>query len=462
MDFIRTVIYLTSIFYFMYLVVFAIFSFLAVALGAYKLYANDRMLRFKNKLNYDDLPISILVPAYNESVTIVNSVNSLLALDYQLYEIIVIDDGSKDGTTQKLIDGFDMQLINRPINHELECQPEEATYESIVSGINITLIRKKNGGKGDALNMGINASHYPYFICMDADSKLEKNSLTEIVEPIFEDDAVVAVGGMILVSQCVYMKDDKSIGYRLPRNLLVSMQAVEYHRSFLASRILLDSFNGNLIISGAFGLFKKSTVIGAGGYSTDNLGEDMELALKLHRYCRNNNIKYRMKYQPSAICMTQAPTSLRDLGKQRRRWHIGLFQSMFVHRDMMFNHKFGLVSFFSYLYYLLYELMAPAIELFGVLTVLLAAYIGILNTWYMVVFLIIYAIYGAIISLSAFSQHVYIYTQKFRMSFWDFLKTIFLCVLEFGFFRYILVYIRIMAFFQYRKNKTTWGQIKRI
>ena len=459
-DFLREALYYVSIFFIIYLIVFATFSFFAVLIGAYRLYISNRMLKFRNKLNHDDLPVSILLPAYNEAVTIVGSVSSLLDQDYQLYEIIVIDDGSEDGTTQKLIDAFEMKPVDRSINYELECQPEETIYETIVNGVPITLIRKKNGGKGDALNMGINASRYPYFVCMDADSKLQRDSLKEIVEPVFEDDAVIAVGGMILLSQCMQMEDGKAVSYRLPSNLLVSMQAVEYNRSFLTSRMLMDAFNGNLIISGAFGLFKKATVIAAGGYSVDNLGEDMELVLRLHGYCRNNNINYQMCYQPSALCMTQAPENLRDLAGQRRRWHIGLFQSLFAHRRVMFNLKFGLVSFFSYLYYLIYELLSPVIELLGILTIVLAFYINVLNVGYMILFLIVYAIYGAIISLSAFSQQMYI--QKFRIYIWDMLKTLLLCVLEFGFFRYVLVIVRFAAFLRYGKNKSTWGKIKRV
>jgi len=459
-DFLRGFLYFVSLFYIAYLLIFATFSFLAVSIGAYRLYVRDRMLRFKNNLGHGDLPVSIIIPAYNESVTVVSSVSSLLTLDYLKYEIIVVDDGSDDDTSQKLIDKFDMKPVNRPVDGELKCQPEEAVYENMINGVNITLICKKNGGKGDALNMGINASRYPYFVCMDADSQLQKDSLKEIVEPIFEDDAVVAVGGMIFISQCVQMEDGKAVRYRLPPNLMICMQAVEYHRSFLASRILMDTFNGNLIISGAFGLFKKSIVVGAGGYSPDNLGEDMELVLKMHGYCRNNGIKYRMRYQPNAICMTQAPTVFQDLKKQRRRWHIGLFQSMIVHRRIMFNLKFGLVSFFSYLYYLSYELMSPIIELFGIFTIILASYLGVLNIGYMLVFLAIYAIYGSVISLCAFSQHIY--TQKFQISPSDMLKTLLLCVLEFAFFRYVLVAVRVMALIRYRRNRTTWGQIKRV
>ena len=460
MDFLRGFIYFASIFYISYLTVFVIFSFFSVAVGAYKLYVKDRMLRLNNKLDHGDLPVSIIVPAYNESVTIVDSINSLLALDYRLYEIVIIDDGSQDDTAQKLIDEFELKCIRRPIHRELVCQPEEAIYEAMVNDVNVTLICKKNGGKGDALNMGINACRHPYFICMDADSKLQKNSLTEIVEPLFEDDTVVAVGGMIFISQCIRVENGNAVGYRLPPNLLVCMQAVEYSRSFLASRILMDSFNGNLIISGAFGLFKKSTVVAAGGYSAENLGEDMELVLKLHVYCRNNQIKYRIGYQSNAVCMTQAPARFRDLKTQRRRWHIGLLQSMFTHRQVMFNLKFGLVSFFSYFYYLAYELMAPAIELLGIVTIILALFLTVLNIEYMIVFLVVYAIYGTIISLSAFSQHLY--TQRFRLSPWDMLKILFLCILEFGIFRYVLAVVRLMAFLRYGKNKSTWGKIERV
>jgi len=461
MDLIRDSLYYVGVFYITYLILFATFSFFAIIIGGYKLYVGDRILKYKNRLDHDDLPISVLVPAYNESVSIVKSIYSLLELDYQFYEIIVVDDGSKDDTAQKLIDEFDMKLIERPIKRDLECQPEKAVYENIVNGVPITLICKVNGGKGDALNMGINASHYSYVLCMDADSKLQKDSLKEIAAPVYEDDAIIAVGGMILVSQCVQLDDDgKTARYRLPSNVLVASQAVEYNRSFLASRILMDTFNGNLIISGAFGLFKKSVLVAVGGYSVDNMGEDMELVIKLHGYCRNNNKKYQMRYQPSAICMTQVPTTLKDLIMQRRRWHIGLLQSMLKHRRVLLNLKFGLVSFFSYLYYLAYELLAPAIELFGIVTILLAVYIDVLNLEYMIVFFIVYAIYGAIISLSAFSQQIY--TQKFRTRRLDIIKTVFVCVIEFAFFRYVLLVVRLVGFIRYGKHKNKWGKIKRV
>jgi len=459
MEFFARIVFFASIFFVVYLLIYATYAFMAVAVGAYTLRARDRMQMLKNELKHTTIPVSIIVPAYNEAVVIIKSVKSLLALDYQFYEIVVVDDDSTDDTSQLLIDEFNMKFYNRPINNVLKCNPHISVHEQQIGNVNLTLIRKINGGKGDALNMGINACRYPYFICMDADSFLQKDSLEKIVQPILEDDTTVSVGGMILISQCVKIKDGMAVDFKLPFNLLVSMQAVEYDRTFLGSRILFDTFNGNLIVSGAFGLYKKSLVVAAGGYDANNLGEDMELALKTHVYCRNNNIKYNMRYAPSAVCLTQAPSRIGDLVGQRRRWHVGMFQSMREHWQIFLSPRFGVVSFLSFMYYLLYELFSPVIELFGVLSIIVAAHLNILNIRFMIIFLVLYAIYGIVLSLCVFSQHIY--QQKFKLSALDIIKALIVCLLEFTFFRYLLFCSRSLAFIRYRKSKKVWGTIKR-
>jgi len=417
------------------------------------------MQTLRNELMHVFIPVSIIVPAYNEAPVIIKSVKSLLELDYRLFEIVVVDDGSKDETSQLLIDEFQMKNYNRPINNLIPCKPMEFVYEQRVGNVNIILIRKQNGGKGDALNMGINACSYPYFICMDADSYLQKDSLEKIVQPMLEDDSTVSVGGMILISQCVEMENGMAIKYRLPKSLLVSMQAIEYDRTFLGSRNLFDTFNGNLIVSGAFGLYKKSIIVAAGGYAVDHMGEDMELALKTHVYCRNNNIPYRMSYASSAVCLTQAPSQIKDLVGQRRRWHMGLFQSMTMHWQMFLSIRFGMVSFFSFIYYLLFELLSPIIEVFGVLSIFAAAHLSLLNIRFMIIFFLVYSVFGVILSLSIYSQHIY--QQSFKLSVKDVLKGFLICLLEFVFFRYLLLFCRMQAFFRYGKHKRTWGTIKR-
>ncbi len=448
-------------FFLLYLILYATYLFLSVLVGAWRLYQHDRMAQIRNELRHDYyVPISVLVPAYNEEVTIVDSVRSLMELNYRLYEIIVIDDGSKDETAARLIEAFSMRRVERPVHLRLKCRPLKAVYEAPGTKVKLTLVRKENGGKGDSLNMGINVSRYPYFLCMDADSLLQKDSLEKIAQPVLEDDCVVAVGGLIRVAQCVEMENGEVVGYHLPANPVTCMQVMEYDRSFLASRILMDQFNGNLIISRAFGLFKKETVVAAGGYDAGTLGEDMELVVKLHVYCRNNQQKYAIRYEPNAVCWSQAPTSLKDLMKQRRRWHLGLFQSMVLHRQIFANPRFWLVSWISYMYYLLFELLSPAIEVFGILTMVLAACFGFLNVPFMLRYFLFYAAYGAAMTVTAFFQRIY--TQNLRITLLDAARALAMCFMESLFFRYVLSFVRVTSFIGYKRKKNQWGAIKRV
>ena len=264
-EFVYSALIIMEVFFLLYLLFYASYLLLSVAIGAWRLYQVDRMRTIKNELKHSFyFPVSVLVPAHNEEVTILDSVKSLLELDYQLYEIIVVDDGSTDNTLQVLIDHFHMKKVSRPISRSIPCKGIRAIYEAPGTRVQLTLLQKENGGKGDALNAGINASQYPYFLCIDADSILQRDSLERIVQPVMEDDNVVAVGGLIRVAQCIDLnpavKRDpgQSMTYHLPWNFLTSMQVMEYDRSFLASRILLDGFNGNLIISGASACSKRA------------------------------------------------------------------------------------------------------------------------------------------------------------------------------------------------------------
>ena len=451
---------IVGVFFVIYLLGYSTFLFLSVVVGSSELYKIHRQKRLKNYLPNDYfIPITIIVPAHNEEVTVVETVKSLLNLDYRSYEIIVVDDGSADGTSQFLIDEFSMHAVHRPIRRQLVCQPEEFVYEAADTEVPLTVIRKKNGGKADALNMGINAAKYPYFICMDADSVLQYDSLKKITQPILERKNVVAVGGLIRLSNDVELENGRIKKYRLPKSIIACMQVLEYDRSFLASRILFDQFNGSLIISGAFGLFKKDVVIAAGGYNNKTMGEDMELVVKLHEYCTVNNMEYAICYATDAICWTQAPEKLGDLMKQRKRWHIGLFQSMIRHRRIFLNPKYGAVSFISYLYFLIYELLSPFIEIFGVFTMVLAFAVDLINVPFMILFFLIYAIFGSVLSLTAFFSRMY--TSNLRVTPSDALKASMLCLFEITCLRFVLAWVRATAFFGYRKKKLQWGRIER-
>ena len=460
METLKQIFDIIGVCFIVYLIGYSTFLFLSVVIGATTLYKRKMQDRLMNKFteNYF-VPITIVVPAYNEEVTVVQTVKSLLTLDYKLYEIVVVDDGSKDTTSQQLIDAYNMHPVRRPLHRQIPCQPEEFIYESHEQKVPLTLIRKKNGGKADALNMGINAAQYPYFICMDADSVLQYDSLHKLVVPVLEEENVVAVGGTVRPSNDVELFEGKVKKYRLPKNILACMQLLEYDRSFLASRILFDKFNGSLIISGAFGMFKKETVIAAGGYDHGTMGEDMELVVKLHSYCLTNKIPYSIKYATDAVYWTQVPEKLGDLKKQRKRWHLGLFQTMWKHRKMMANPKYGAVGFVSYMYFLLYELLSPFIEVFGVFTMVWAYFIDILNLPFMLLFLLIYASYNSILTLTAFFSRIQTIDLTVKPK--DFFKSIMLCFFEVTTLRFIMAFVRLTAFKGYKKKKLDWGRIER-
>lgn len=459
-EFMRGFLIYVGYFFIAYLVMYSSFLFCSVLAGSLELYRQKRRNRLKNELDEDYyVPVSILVPAHNEEVTVADTVRSLLELDYLLYEIVIVDDGSTDKTAEQLVHAFDMKKIARPIRRQVFCQQEKAVYEVQIGKVLVTLIVKKNGGKADALNMGINAARYPYFICMDADSVLQADSLKEIVKPVLEDHHVVACGGLVRISNSAKLRKGRLITYHMPWNPIVGMQIMEYDRSFLASRLMMNQFNGNLIISGAFGLFQKKIVISAGGYDASTMGEDMELVMRLHVFCQKNKLPYSIQYAPGAICWSQAPSTVGDLMKQRRRWHLGLFQSMFRHRQMFLNREFGMVGYVSYFYYLLYELLSPFIELFGVFTMVAAVALNLVHVRFMVLFYLVYALFGAVMTLTAFFARIYTHNITLRAS--DAGKAVLMCIAEALFFRFILAYVRITAFLGYKKRGKQWGSLKR-
>lgn len=459
-DVIKAFYSVVGVVFIIYLLGYSTFLLLSVIAGSLELYKESKKRTYHGEINHDFLvPVSIVVPAYNEEVTVVDTVKSLLIMDYRLYEIIVVDDGSKDTTSQVVKDAFQLIKVDRPINRQIPCKREVHVYEGTVNGIHITLVQKENGGKADALNMGINVARFPYFICMDADSVLQKDSLKNIVRPVLENDNIVAVGGLVRISNCTVLNQGELVEYHMPWNPIVGMQILEYDRSFMASRILMDKYNGNLIISGAFGLFHKETVSNVGGYDVNTMGEDMELVVKLHSFCRINKLPYGIRYASDAICWSQCPSSIRDLHKQRRRWYLGLFQCLKKHRKMFLSSEYGMVGNISFLYYLLYELLSPMIELFGILTVILAYKVNLINVPFMILFFLIYAAYGAVLTITAFFSRIY--TQNIKLSVMDVVKAVYLCVAESIFFRFIQAFTRITAFFGYKKKRNAWGQIKR-
>ena len=450
---VQTVLAFFEIFFVVYLIGYSSFLFSSVLAGGNEIFEGTKKRRLRNEIHHDYyVPISVVVPAYNEEVTITETIRSLLNLDYRIYEIIVVNDGSKDGTGELVAETFQLRQVDRPIRRQLPCAEVLSVWESVEADrVPITLINKANGGKADSINAGINAAKYPYFVCMDADSILQKDSLSMIAVPVLENQDVVAVGSMIRISNDCVFENGELVQLRLPKRLTPAFQVLEYERSFLASRILLDKFNANLIISGAFGLFKKDAVINVGGYHAGCVGEDMELIMKLHAYYRSNRLPYQIKYAYNAVCWTQAPERFRDLLKQRKRWHIGLMQSMLGHKSVFTKG--------SYLYYLFYELLSPVIELMGLLVTFLAYVYHLVSLRYMLTLLLIYALFSSMLTVISFVTRNYLSNIRVRSV--DVLKAFLLCIPENVLIRFVLAWTRILAIFFWRGKKTRWGEIKR-
>ncbi|WP_434796971.1 glycosyltransferase family 2 protein [Terrisporobacter vanillatitrophus] len=460
----KLIIEYLNIFFMYYILIYSFIFFISTISSVLDLNENKRKKKYLNDISIKSsenyIPISILVPAYNEEDTIVDCINSLLYLDYPEYEIIVIDDGSKDSTSEVVINNFELRKIARPIRRIVECKKEDGIYEGYTfNNKEITLIRKKNGGKADALNMGINISKYPLFVSLDADSILQRNSLSSIVRPFMEDDTTIAVGGNIKVANQVILDKGEVVKVFSPKKLLVILQTIEYYRVFLTTRVWFNKFNGNLIISGAFGLFKKSAALNVGGYDRNTVGEDMDLVVKLHSFYRKNKLPYKIKYAYDAICWSQVPERYKDFKHQRRRWHIGLMTSLINHKYILLNPRYGMVGVFSFLYFLIYELLSCVLDVVGLFIVIASYFTGILNIDFLIIFLLVYIFYSAVISISSIMLENYMF--KYISSGWSILKLILFSVVESFGYRQICSWYRLTGIIGYKKRKHQWNKITR-
>lgn len=417
----------------------------------------DQMLLFRTSLVK---PVSILVPAYNEERHIINAVRSLLALRYPQHEVVVIDDGSTDGTLRELIDTFELRPVAKVYRRQLETQEVLATYESAVHP-NLVVVRKANGGKSDALNCGINISSYPYYCVLDADSVLETDALLKLMRPFVEaPDTTVAVGGIVRVANGCRVEDGRVTSVRLPRTWLPRIQSVEYLQAFLSTRVAFSRLRAVLLISGAFSLFRKSVVIEAGGYRLDTIGEDMELVVRLNRLLRGAGRPYRMCYVPDPVCWTEAPSDFGSLMRQRMRWQKGLIDSLRYNNEMLFNPRYGRLGLFAMPFYLFFELIGPVIELLGY--VLLTGFLitGVLSYHWLGLYLLLAVGLGSLITIGSILLEEMSFHRYGRLR--DLLGLLAAGLLyNFG-FRQLCAVWRTSATIEYAWGKRRWGRIRRV
>ncbi len=458
-----TFIIICNYFFFFYLIIYATILLITNIYGSITMYNYRRKEMLHNQLEEDFyLPISIIVPAFNENECLIQTVKNLLKLDYRRFEIVVVDDGSTDNTKSLMIDTFKMQrFYGMPIRYQVPCKQIREYYSSRVNGIQIIMISKVNGGcKADASNAGINVASYPYFVDMDADEVLQRDALRYVARAFAENSEVIGVGGNIKISNNVKFKDATPVEANLSSNPIANMQVLEYGRAFIGSRIFYNNTNSNMIISGGFGAFKKSVVIKVGGYDVYNKGEDMELTMKLHKYYRMNKIPYKMVYVPDAVCWTQAPDSMKDFKKQRQRWYVGLIQNYYKYRSMMFNPKYGYLGMATMPFNFFYELLCPEFIILGWFLIVASLILKIINLRLFIIALSSYILFGIMLTLTMYIDKSFMKNDYY--SYLDVIRAIFIAFLDAAFFRPHLFLMEFAVLFKYSKVAKGWHSPKRI
>lgn len=369
--------------------------------------------------------ISIVAPAYNEQACIVTSVRSLLQLNYPEFELVIVNDGSKDETLEVLKQEFKLARFPEAYRNRLLSKPVRGIYLSTIYP-NLRVIDKENGGKADSINAGINAARYPLFCVIDSDSILDRDSLQKAVQPFLEDPKTVACGGSIRIANGCRVRGGFLEQAGLPRNPLALFQVVEYLRAFLFGRVGWTPLNALLIISGAFGLFHKETVVSVGGFRTDTIGEDMELVMRLHRVLTKKRVPYRIAFIPDPVCWTEAPEDLRTLRNQRIRWQHGLGDSLKINRGLLFQRGSGFVGWLALPFFLIFEFVGPLVEMTGYVFVVVSFLLGFLSTSAALTFFLLAIGLGLLLSVTSLvleelSFHTYRKTQDI---FWLFLALI--------------------------------------
>lgn len=325
-------------------------------------------------------PVSIVLPAYNEAAGIVDAIRSMSIVEYPRFEIVIANDGSSDDTLEALIEAFQLELVRIPYRDELSTRPIRAIYRGR-SGVDITVVDKENGGRADALNAGINAARYPYVLCTDADVVLDAKCLVRAMQRVVEDrERTVGVGGNIRPLNGSTVELGHLISTSVPRGMIARMQILEYLRTFICSRPGWSEWNGLPNVSGAFGIWRRSAVMTVGGFSPGHMGEDMDLTLRMHKFHIDNDIPYRIVYEPSAVIWTEVPETARVLRRQRIRWHRGLMQIVSDFKKMLLNPRYGRVGMVTWPGYFLFEYLAPIIEFLGYLVVPMGIALNLLST----------------------------------------------------------------------------------
>ena len=405
--------------------------------------------------------VSVLTPAYNVEASIEQSVRSLLMLEYPEFEVVVINNGSNDGTMDILRQVFQLHPVPIDLEARVQSKTVQGLYRSVeFPNLVVVDLPPPNGGKAGALNAGINASSYPLICSVDADSIIEGGALLKVTRPFLENpELTVAVGGIVRVANGCDITSRRITKVGLPSGYLPLIQTVEYLRAFLFGRAGWSALNSLLIISGAFGVFRKDVVIAAGGYLTGSIGEDMELVVRMHRYLMEAGQEYEMHFLPDPACWTEVPESFAALGGQRNRWQRGLIESLMLNRKMFFNPRYGTIGMIGLPYFLIFEMFAPDLEFAGIILVVVSFALGYINLPFFRLFLTVVVLFGSVLTTSSVLMEAISFRRYPKAT--ELLKMVAAGFMENIEYRQINLWWRIMGCVDYVRGKSAWGYMGR-
>ena len=470
MDTSTTKIILLIIHYFFYVYTFfAVFSYVVLAvisiIESIEYFKKNSFVNYKEILSSTVSPsISIIAPAYNESLNIIENVRSLLSSHYVNYDVIIVNDGSKDNSLELLIEAYDLVKVDYLINQQIPTKPLRAgVFKSTNPAFEkLIVVHKENGGKSDALNVGLNISSSKYVACIDVDCLLLEDSLQKMIKPFLEltGTKVIASGGVIRIANSCIIKDGKLQEVNFPNNLVVRAQILEYLRAFLLGRMAWSRLNGLLVISGAFGIFDKKVAISVGGYDTNTVGEDMEIIVRMRRHMEEQNVKYKVAYIPDPLCWTEAPDNYKIFISQRNRWTRGTIETLRKHRRIGFNPKYRSLGMLSYPYWFFFERMAPVIEVVGILFFSILVMLQSVRWDYALAFFVVAYLFSITFTLVAiFSEELTFHEYKKKGTG---LKLITMAILEPIILHPFVLYAAIRGNYDYYFNKKKkWGVMVR-
>jgi cellulose synthase/poly-beta-1,6-N-acetylglucosamine synthase-like glycosyltransferase len=403
--------------------------------------------------------ISVLAPAHNEARTVSESVRSLLTLRYPSLEVVLINDGSTDATLDVLRRDFDLVRVHSaPYQRRLEAQPVRGVYRSRRTPA-LVVVDKVNGGKADALNVGLDIAGGELVCAIDSDTLVEADALQRMIRPFLVDDRVLAVGGTIRAVNGCEVRAGRVVKERAPRRPLEALQAVEYLRAFLAGRLGWNRLGGNLVISGAFGLFRREPMIAAGGYLHETVGEDMEVVVRVRRFARRTKTGDRVVFVPDPVAWTEVPSRLKVLGRQRDRWHRGLADVLRRHLRLALNPRYGAMGMVALPYFLLVELLAPVVEIAGLVAVAVGLALDAVNVRFAILFVIV--AYGFSLALTAFTLALEQWTYRGYGSLGDRLWLLFVSLFEGLGYRQLTAIWRFRGLLKYARGSREWGVMTR-